>query len=290
MFEVEWLQEIIPFTYQYEHIKMESASGIQNKNIIIIDNLINEKKLKYYQQLYYNNNNVLLIHLSDEYFHDDYRCYEYCNTVWRNLWNPTLSHYKNVNFFPLGYKSGFKKDIDNIEIKNKRNIWFFAGDIKKSNRKVMYDNMMKIEGGCCHLTAHFNSPDGLGVKDYREHMENSIFVPCPAGFAHLDSFRIYEALEAGCIPIVENGRGLDCFTPYLGENPIPMISDWNNVEEVINDIVKKGEVESISKACAEWWKKHKLYIQQKIEKDFNNINITNINGFGFCDLYSTSFI
>lgn len=289
MFEGEWLHEILPFMRQYEHIKMESASEIRNKNIVVIDNLLDDKKLTQYKQLYYNNN-VLLIHLSDEYFRDDYRCYEYCNVVWRNLWNPVLARYRNVKFFPLGYKKGFKKNTENIEIKNKKYIWFFAGDIKKSNRQLMYDNIIKIQGGCCHLTAYFNSPDGLGVEDYRKYMENSIFVPCPAGNVHLDSFRIYEALEAGCIPIIENGRGLDCFRPYLGENPILMISDWNNIEEMIKNIMQKGDVESLSRECSEWWKKHKLDIQKRIEKDFNNINITNINGSGFCDLDSTSFI
>ncbi|CAI3957711.1 hypothetical protein [Commensalibacter papalotli (ex Botero et al. 2024)] len=290
MFETEWLQEIIPFLDKYEHLEINNASTIKNKNLIIIDSLINEQKLDFYKTLYYNNNNILLVHLSDEAFKDEYRCYEYCNTVWRNLWNPILASYKNVNFFPLGYKAGFKRDINNIKTKHKKYTWFFAGDIKKTNRQIMYDNMKNIDGGYYHLTSYFNSVDALGVKEYREYMENSIFIPCPAGFVHLDSFRIYESLEAGCIPIVENGRGLNCFTPYLGKNPIPFIDNWNNVHKLIKNIIDEGKVEQLMQECSEWWNNYKINISNKIKEDFNNINITNINGSGFCDLDITKFI
>lgn len=35
-------------------------------------------------------------------------------------------------------------------------------------------------------------------------MSNAVFCPAPKGFYSVESFRVYEALESGCIPLVDN--------------------------------------------------------------------------------------
>jgi hypothetical protein len=75
--------------------------------MIVIDNVIDEKKSEYYRKASMNGSKICLIHLSDEQFDDNYSCYQWCSSVWRKYWSPVLSLMKNVKFFPLGYKSGF---------------------------------------------------------------------------------------------------------------------------------------------------------------------------------------
>ena len=40
------------------------------------------------------------------------------------------------------------------------------------------------------------------------------FIPCPNGFFHPETYRLYEALESGCIPIVENAL-INTMTDYF---------------------------------------------------------------------------
>ena len=38
----------------------------------------------------------------------------------------------------------------------------------------------------------------------RKILSSTEFIPCPNGFFHPETYRVYEALECECIPIVEN--------------------------------------------------------------------------------------
>ena len=44
----------------------------------------------------------------------------------------------------------------------------------------------------------------LWVQEMSEILSSTKFIPCPNGFFHPETYRLYEALECGCIPIVEN--------------------------------------------------------------------------------------
>lgn len=45
---------------------------------------------------------------------------------------------------------------------------------------------------------------GMESEDYYRHMASSKVVPCPSGIFSPDSFRLYEALEFGCVPIADD--------------------------------------------------------------------------------------
>lgn len=198
---------------------------------------------------------------------DNLNIYKYCNIVWRNLFNPLLNNQKNLTFFPLGYKEGFANKMISKCHEERKYLWFFAGDIKKSSRAEMFENMKKVSNGFYHLTTYFDSKDSLSSKEYREIMSMSTFIPCPAGFVHLDSFRIYEALEAGCIPIIENGRGIDFFSSWMGKGPVPMIERWADAPALINQIVSTGSTERIRMECQNWWNEKKRLFRKKADAD-----------------------
>lgn len=62
---------------------------------------------------------------------------------------------------------------------------------------------------------------------YAELMQASIFVPCPRGRA-LDTFRIYEALESGAIPIIElaGGYAREHLPPHYFDSPMIFVENW----------------------------------------------------------------
>jgi hypothetical protein len=129
----------------------------------------------------------------------------------------------------------------------------------------MINSMKLVSGGAVHFTSSFGSSDSLATVDYRKLMDSSIFVPCPAGWTNLDSFRVYEALEAGCIPIVEQRKGFDYFSFMYGPHPIPTVSNWDEAPELIHKIQAENEEEELRKACYEWWQSTKCRFRRDIQ-------------------------
>jgi len=66
---------------------------------------------------------------------------------------------------------------------------------------------------------------------------------------------VYEALEAGCIPVVESRLAFDYCTGLFGAHPLPSLFCNNRVEEL----------ESLRLSCESWWSsfKRRLHLSTK---------------------------
>lgn len=135
---------------------------------------------------------------------------------------------ENVGWLPIGYPpqadaihNCFEKSID----------WFFAGQVNHKSREEMVENVKNIPNGELHISGGF--AQGLSHDEYYRLMERSKIVLCPNGNISPDSFRLYESLEAGCIPIVES--------PYFWKEmfktvPFPIVDDnltWKQAIEMV---------------------------------------------------------
>lgn len=97
---------------------------------------------------------------------------------------------------------------------------------------------------------------GRPRSGYMAQMGRAKVAPCPAGVESVDSFRLYEAIGAGCVPVVErhDRRGVDegmwdlC---YPGGVPFPVVSDWGELPGLLPDLLA-GHAE-LSAECREWW-------------------------------------
>ena len=88
----------------------------------------------------------------------------------------------------------------------------------------------------------WNSPAMLGREETLAVLLNTWCVPCPAG-NNVETFRIYEALEAGAIPILVKEGGQDAFFTWLGRwLPLLAASSWQNAAEIIFTLKSKPEV------------------------------------------------
>ena len=50
----------------------------------------------------------------------------------------------------------------------------------------------------------FGDEKSMGSSEMGKIISSTHFIPCPNGFFHPETYRLYEALECECIPIVEN--------------------------------------------------------------------------------------
>lgn len=111
---------------------------------------------------------------------------------------------------------------------------------------------------------------GLSHDSYYRFMRAARVIPCPAGPATPDSFRAAEALECGCVPL------LDAYSPdrvpgywdlVFGENhPFYIIEDWEKEFPFVMDNVL-GNWEEEAERCAAFWTKYKKDFSQWLLKD-----------------------
>lgn len=154
------------------------------------------------------------------------------------------TYMKNIKWLPIGFPPQSKM-IDNNYIKDID--WFFAGQVNHKSREAMIENVKDIPNGELHISSGF--AQGLSHDEYYRLMERSKIVLCPNGNISPDSFRLYEALEAGCIPIVES--------PYFWVGmfktvPFPIVNEYLTWKESIEMILVDYDKFKVS--VDNWWK------------------------------------
>jgi len=136
--------------------------------------------------------------------------------------------------------------------------WFFAGQNTHARRNDCVAALKETSiPGILATTQSFGS--GLPQSDYLRHMSRAKIVPCPSGPASPDTFRVWEALECGAVPIVDSRSLRESTVGFwdtvLGDHPLPLISDWKDLPEAMEMIL--SDYDRYSRLCAVWWKCYK---------------------------------
>jgi hypothetical protein len=92
------------------------------------------------------------------------------------------------------------------------------------------------------------------------------FVPCPNGFVHPETYRIYEALECGCIPIVENAYKY--YDRLFPGNPFIKINKWIEARSIIQEW-KSEQISQKREECKIWWTQYKDSLKKFISDKIN---------------------
>lgn len=253
--ESDWLELLLGGVV--EKTVVDNTWSHLAETMIVVDNRLIEAKTPYYRRAFESGCRVILVHLSDEAFKDDLSAYRYCDAVIRNYHSELLAESARIQFIPLGYKAGIASPGTAKPASARKYLWSFAGDAKKLTRAEMLDAMAKLEGGYQHLTTGFGSADALSTTAYRALLDETVVVPCPGGWSNLESFRVYEALEAGCIPIVEKRPSFDYFTTLLGPHPIPEVMSWMEGADLVKRLHHENALEALRQSCAAWWDAYK---------------------------------
>ena len=62
-------------------------------------------------------------------------------------------------------------------------------------------------------------------------LSSTEFIPCPYGFFHPETYRVFEALECGCIPIVESAY--DYYEHVFPNNPFLKVNIWKEAKPIL---------------------------------------------------------
>lgn len=178
-----------------------------------------------------------ILHLSDEMSTDPLVPYGWdeCLGVVRTYWREDLEPYANkVVVIPLGFHwSRGQPGVDFPEIRTPRlpfrkYMWSFMGT-DWNDRKEKMKNLTLLEPHNVVWFKEWNDPAMMKKQEYLDILLNTKFVPAPGG-VNPETYRFYEALEAGCIPLYirQDGDSLLVEKHYKQWLPIVNLPSWDH--------------------------------------------------------------
>ncbi len=259
-----WIYTIIEQT-KYEII--DHVNKIDEKDqLIIIDSQLSIKK-ELYEKLSKKCSSIYLIHLGDEGGTEDTNLvYNYCKHVWRTFGLPKYFNNDKITCIPIGYKSG--PNFQNKEIMKRKFLWSFMGTIHGASRYDLIHQNQNLKPNFINKTSSFASGESLNSEKYYEIMYDSIFIMVPHGYVHPESYRLYEALEAGCVPIIENPHNF--YDNFLPKNALIKVNLWKESSEIIKKLFyDKNKLKEKSDEINLWWKNYKKNLQDQFKSKIN---------------------
>lgn len=236
--------------------------------------VINNPKNNELQNIIKKNIPFFMFNLGDEFIpsKQDHNLYNHslCQHVFRNYYRQQDDKDK-VTAFALGFGKtsidGNVRDDDDVSrwhatagINGRKYLFSFAGVLKKSNRKKIINKFQHIGHHKIHECSGWMSKDRLNNKDYVNLLKNSDITLCPRGNFNIDSFRIYEAMEHGSIPLIEKfnqNQPQDYFENILGADcPLLKIPDLNSSDAInfVKNIKDDSKYrEDLKLEIIDWW-------------------------------------
>lgn len=129
-----------------------------------------------------------------------------------------------IQGIPLGVAENtgqFMSDIKHVPVEEKDNLLYINWQNTTAERAEL-QKFYKIKNDQMPWVTYVDKPKPF--EEYLEDLSKHLFVMCPQGNGP-DCHRIYEAIYAGCIPIVKNSPAMR----YLQDLPILMVDDWQQV-------------------------------------------------------------
>lgn len=235
-FELEYTTEILFSKFKLnKFFDNKSYNTVLDNSVIVYSNnsnTVDNSFLEYLDKFVEKKFNFFLLHFSNEDLNHNCSYYSKAKHVFRNYYDDSILQ-KNVTFIPLGFKSGYFNQEPQIECNNSKYNGVFIGQPKRDRNEVI-DILTEEPDNFVHLTNSWNCPTSLSQNEVIEIYKQSKFAPCPMGWQHIDSFRIMEALEWGCVPVLKNYQGKNIYLQTLGENPIPIIENWSELKNLFD--------------------------------------------------------
>lgn len=136
--------------------------------------------------------------------------------------------------------------------------WSVSMQVNNKRRRSCVEVLEDLDGGLLNVTPGFTQ--GLPHDEYTRLLARTKVVPCPSGPRTPDTFRLFEALEAGCVPVADTICGdwnSRTYWEYLfgGPVPFPLVEDWTSFPGVLMEVLPDWQ--RIANRCAAFWMQHK---------------------------------
>jgi hypothetical protein len=196
--------------------------------------------------------------------------------VWVQL--PRMNVHNDVSQkLPNGARPGTREKLKEIGPQIRDLDFMFVGQVNHERREQCVEaatDMSNIFNGVV-MTGDTFGKEIVNQDEYCRLLAHTKIALCPSGIETPDTFRLYEALEAGCLPIVDAfaSRNQDWgFWNYLfdGDLPFPIIPYWSDLPALLPQLLRDYP-HNASKASA-WWQSIKRKIHLKLLADIKELN------------------
>jgi hypothetical protein len=206
-----------------------------------------------------NSDDLTLLHASDEWYSGGYSEYRHFDRVIRNhrTW---LARWPGIFTIPVGYPNRLSGPDRPTPANERKYLWSFKGEIKAS-RVQMVEALKGVE------PAFIRDSHGpwLTFDEYRGLLLDSVFVPCPMGNVVAETWRLYEGLEFGCIPIVEKRWAIDYYRGLFGADPFLRVGSWREAGRLMRDLAAKpDELLRLQQTTVSWWADAKARLKRDL--------------------------
>ena len=214
----------------------------------------------------------MLVHLSDEEGLDGDVLYPQLpdgTTVWRNFSYPRFDQQQRVLIrnFPIGPREQFLGSETGPLASQRSFPWAFMGTLWRSGQRLLATSLFlrKLPQGQFFGGRHFGV--GLPLAQYRQYLQNSVFALCPEGDRHFDTFRLYESLQVGCLPLVVE-RQQQALTLLGPDFPLPIFPSWEAALADVEALLKHPhQLDQLQHQVSAWWVSRKVALGLQLRQD-----------------------
>jgi exostosin family protein len=204
-----------------------------------------------------------LFHLSDESFTGGYEMYTNFDFVLRN-YHSAIFYNPGIMMLPLGFTSNLRTLSQPPVASERKFLWSFAGE-KRAARIDMINNLKNVEPYKCYLFDSQGQQPRLSRAEFKALLCDSVFSPCPMGNTVLESWRTYESLEMGCIPMVERRRWMPYYDHLMPGHPLPTFLSWRGARQFVEEMSSnQSKIVAHQQNIAEWWRSYKIKLRNDV--------------------------
>jgi len=185
---------------------------------------------------------------------------------------PKQGRHDRYGKLPLGYTTETRK---NLVCTEKTLDVFYSGQLSHKRREMCSNALYKAKGKIKNMYILDTPGFSQGIKPdyYMANMSNAKVAPAPAGPVSADSFRCYEALEAGAVPIADQislAGDKNYFNYLFGSVPFPTINDYKDLPGYMDDVLKAWPEIAIDVQA--WWIKKKRDLRWEFVADIEKLS------------------
>jgi hypothetical protein len=277
--EREWLEEIIGKPVEFMPYGAQEVPISQKISFLLLQKWspVQEMVLEKLNALLQANRPAVLIHLSDEHCNDDISIYNHpaVKFVIRNYIRSDAPSSDKIITIPLGYVKNRSLKGNFTKLSQRKLAWSFAGSVDKPSRVEMLQTLSTIEPNLMKLLPTWKQPQPEEADEYIKSLEDTKFIPCPRG-QNYETYRLYEALEAGCLPICigEVNNEHDCYNKLIGDKAILIVQDWSAAKSMIQQLNNNLQaLDQIQENLIKYWTNHKANITAHILASLERITL-----------------
>lgn len=250
LWEVSWIRYLLRGIFNEEVFDSNFLNPVSGIHVLRFKNFKNSRR--YFNDCFESGDRNYLFHVGDEWLDGPYHFYGGFDGVIRN-YAFTLLQRPGILTVPLGQYVGTQVGLAGQPLGERRYAWAFLGEIKASRAGMI----AALEG----INPNFILRNSCQYSDVKRSssifdtvMGDAIFAPCPMGTINIETGRLYEAMEFGCIPILECRRGFDYYRDLFGSHPIPSFESWEDAGNFMSTVLASpGRADELLHEIRTWW-------------------------------------